>query len=516
MTTQQFVYAIAGAEDGRATTRLTNVYEPKQRQTPPRIAFIGAGADDPSAIAVHEYTNDVDGAVTYAPAGAHLPGWTCGSAAFHAWTDAGAGRHGVAPYALPSTGGTVYLVAPHDAMPAEHGGSHFHGATFYVGSVDKGRWMEETTAIHAKALRNICLPCAHDAATANLQDIKTDDNGEDIAGFMNALKSIGDDIAKTGIGIIIDIPLWLSNNLFGVLKGLGRAQSQSIAEQLDGGIRGFDLRVYYYEDNDTFYSYHGALGEEIETVLNELEAFLSSRPGEILYVTFTHSRHVDTQALKDRLTGMIQTKIGGYAYQRDGSNDTTLFDQTYNDIIGQGTAGSKAIIIYSEAVGTEFWPNSYSGQTKNSKIYGHYSNTTDIDEMISGQVSNYDDAVQNSYPFSLFMTLTPQESDVYARVAAAVAGPLAVAALPVAAIPFYGWGVLAAIEVLCAALAIYGAALSWQTLEDLTEKLSPDLATLVDDNFVPDSGPNVVSLVWCDFYEKSGVVDMAITLSQRS
>jgi hypothetical protein len=513
---RNFVYSSSRMEAGRPVVRLSTQYHFDDGFTPPRIAFVGADPTDPDSIPIHEHVH-TSGARLYSAAGTCGGDWQQGMLAFHSYGSAGAGRVEVLPGILHAGPTPVFVMAPEAAYRAVAGLERTSdGCGFYVQAYDPARWMEQTPAIHTKKLRHICLPCSHDAGTAKMQDIKTSDNGDDIAGFMNSLREIGDAIKATGIGIIIDIPLWLSNKLFGLVKGLGRAQSQSIADQLNGGVRGFDLRAYYYANDDEFYTYHGALAEKLETILDEMKAFLEATAGEILYVTFTHQQHVDTQALKDRLTTMIQAKLGSHAYLRDGTNDDTLFEQSYNDIVGQGSRGSKVVIVYSNSTDNAYWPSKYTSQGSSDVIDGYYSNSTDVETMLKDQINNYNEAVSNDLPFALYMTLTPQESDVYGRSAAAIAGPLAVAALPVLAIPFYGAVVFAAVEALCAGLAIYGAALSWHTLEELTEKLSPTLVQRVQDNFVPASGPNRVSLLWLDFYEKTGVVDLAVTLSQRS
>jgi hypothetical protein len=293
---RNFVYSSSRMEAGRPVVRLSTQYHFDDGFTPPRIAFVGADPTDPDSIPIHEHVH-TSGARLYSAAGTCGGDWQQGMLAFHSYGSAGAGRVEVLPGILHAGPTPVFVMAPEAAYRAVAGLERTSdGCGFYVQAYDPARWMEQTPAIHTKKLRHICLPCSHDAGTAKMQDIKTSDNGDDIAGFMNSLREIGDAIKATGIGIIIDIPLWLSNKLFGLVKGLGRAQSQSIADQLNGGVRGFDLRAYYYANDDEFYTYHGALAEKLETILDEMKAFLEATAGEILYVTFTHQQHVDTQA----------------------------------------------------------------------------------------------------------------------------------------------------------------------------------------------------------------------------
>ncbi|SEG89609.1 PI-PLC domain-containing protein [Marinobacterium lutimaris] len=512
------VYRYTTIKNGTPVVKFSNIYETDNEQTP-ILSFYGISEKDPNSIPVYEHENKVDGSLIYSASNSLEEGWNNKRVAFYASSIEYSHLTELDVFSVKGGLKEVYMTAPSNMFDSQAASRLSPkevvrlktSQPFFIETIDKGKWMEQSTNIHGKLLRNICLPSAHDAGTSQLQDIKTTDNGDDLAGFLNSIKKIGDDIAATGIGIIIDIPLFLSDNLFGLIKGLGRTQSQTIYEQLKGGIRGLDIRVYYYEPTDTFYTYHGCLGEKLDNVLDDIVSFSRETNGEIIYLSFSHFYHVDTAELKRRVTDNVRNKLGSYTFKKTTPLMSPL-EQTYSDIVNQGVSGTKLIITYpdyTEASDEIFWTSSQIG------LSGRYSNKNNVKEMIAGQIAQYNIAVAANKPFELSMTLTPQESDVYERVAGSLAGPLAVAALPVALIPIYGWGILAAVETLCAALAIYNAALSWRTLEELVRQLNPSLSSLVNANFVPEKGSNIISVMWVDFYETSGAVDTAITLSGR-
>jgi len=512
------VYRYSIIKNGTPVVKFSDIHETDNEQTP-ILSFYGLTEKNPNSIPVYEHESKTDGSLVYSASTSLEEGWNNKRVAFYASSIDCSDLTGFDVFAVKGGLKEIYMTAPSNMFDSQTANilspkevrKLKKSQSFFIETIDKGKWMEQSTGLHGKSLRNICLPSAHDAGTSQLQDIKTTDNGEDLAGFLNSLKKIGDDIAATGIGIIIDIPLFLSDTLFGLIKGLGKTQNQSIYHQLKSGIRGLDIRVYYYEPTDTFYTYHGCLGEKLDKVLDDIVSFSSETNGEIIYLSFSHFSHVDTTALKRRVTDNVRNKLGGYAFKQTTPLISPL-EKTYSDIVSQGTAGTKLILTYpnyTEASDDIFWTSSQIG------LSGSYSNKNNVEEMIAGQIIQYNKAVAANEPFELSMTLTPQESDVYERIAGSLAGPLAVAALPLAFIPFVGWGILAAVEVLCAALAIYNAALTWRTLEELVCQLNPSLSSLVNANFVPDTEPNVISVMWIDFYETSGAVDTAITLSSR-
>lgn len=464
---------------------------------------------------------------------------------------------------------------------------------------DHSRWMELNTAIHDKKLRNICFPSAHDAGTSNLQNIKTDDNGKDLAYYMGALNEIEDSIqsvvreikgyigqangyideANKYIGYVDDslkfprlpelvIPpySWLPVDIFGIIKGFSRTQSQTIKEQLEGGMRAFDLRIYYHEPSNDFYTYHGLLGEKISTILDDISDFLSSKPGEIVYASFTHNTHVDTPELKQRIMDMILEKLGTYAYRKpDGQiSDSTLFEHTYNEIINQNTSGSKAIIVYEDHLDEnpalkrpEVW--SYKDCIERNMIE-KYSESHNVDIMFEKQVTQFNEAKKKDLPFSLDLALTPNEADVKNILGTPVANRLREAS-NYANVKHLANKALGIVEKALNAtnelpdfvkneghvkdcikyvtdirniasmlvnkdigdlfLGYLGVdpkqKLDWSTLEELSEKLLPaeKFSEMVKHDFTDSTGPNLVSMLCVDFYQKIDAVDLAIELSNQ-
>mmetsp|Transcript_3489 Transcript_3489/g.7979 ORF Transcript_3489/g.7979 Transcript_3489/m.7979 type:complete len:418 (+) Transcript_3489:230-1483(+) len=64
-------------------------------------------------------------------------------------------------------------------------------------------------------------------------------------------------------------------------------QSLSIAEQLQAGVRYFDLRVDYDPETSTFRAFHLLFGLRIEDILVQMKEFISDHPTEIIVVEMT-------------------------------------------------------------------------------------------------------------------------------------------------------------------------------------------------------------------------------------
>jgi len=69
------------------------------------------------------------------------------------------------------------------------------------------------------------------------------------------------------------------------VPGIAKTQDLTIAEQLDAGVRFFDIRCHH--EQDTFWIFHGAIDQQqsYDDVLATMFAFLDAHPGEALIVS---------------------------------------------------------------------------------------------------------------------------------------------------------------------------------------------------------------------------------------
>lgn len=387
-------------------------------------------------------------------------------------------------------------------------------------------WMSDTAAIHDRKLRNICLPTTHDSGTYALTSRYTSDPvGDDMKEALDILKKISDDIASIpGIGKLIPDPVaWVYNSATDAVRGLATATKKSFTEQLERGIRGFDLRVCYDSNSKKFCTFHGLIGTPMDDVLNQFKSFLSSTNGEILYLTMGHFTDFpkDGQATYAK---MVTDALGPWVYAPQlshGNITNNVFDQTWRQIVTAGGGQkSKVILVWGQGStpSDSYWPKQYSppdNKDGNTTLAGYYTNDTNVDKVLSTQKRQFDAAVKANLPFALYMTLTPSTGQYASVVTGSLASAIAKLGASALALGPVGVPIAAALETVAAGLGIYKATLDWTTLDQLSAKLDDHLGKYVVDNILGSyKGTNPLSFIYLDFFEHTSVVDLAISLSQ--
>lgn len=400
-------------------------------------------------------------------------------------------------------------------------------------------WMAENTQLHGRKLRDICLPATHDSGTFALTDVMDDDGWKGpLDNLLDVLNEIAQKIRDIpGIGHLLDDldPLtWiLTNGVMPAIHNVSTSTRRSVLQQLWDGIRGFDFRVYYHE-NDFYVGHGGVIGPKLRDIFQDIAGFLETTEGEIVYMTMGHWTHFDAN-IHNKFANMVQELLGAYACSRQvvwGSRiPQDVFDRTYQEIVSTGgnAIRSRVILVYdlgpndsSYGVSNReiFWPITYSppssgiGETPPYQlpgIYGFYTATTDKDEMVRKQKEQYQTARANGFPFALYTTLTPSTFDTILRVLMSVKESMFILSI----LPG-SWFVSGIEDILGITAEMLDAALPWHTLEELTQRVSSDFDTLVNDNFRDTAGDNAISLLYLDYFENTKVVDLAIKLSSQN
>lgn len=388
--------------------------------------------------------------------------------------------------------------------------------------MDYSRWMSLETRIHGKKLANICLPMTHDSGTFDLSDILAPDPSF-LPGLEEKVAKLVKLIEDAGIPLGMDPLAWLMKEALPALKGLTTATKKTVGEQLQGGMRGFDFRMYNKDGVD--YIYHGLQSTStFRSMLDDIHGFLKSTTrkgeavGEIVYVNMSHYldySDVDLKAFGE----LVKSRIGEWAYLNDGTNDP--FTKTYKEIIGQGGEYKSRVILVTETdLGdtTYFWPRPYCPPDEGrdmSVLYGKYTDSTNLSKVIDTQVSQFQTALARSLPFVNYMTMTPGPVEYFNIIGSSLYGAFTALAADLALIGQEE--AAAAALVIAATLFVDDEAtrfLGWRTLEELESQIDSQLPELVDDNFLPYGGTtNQISMIFCDFWENSQVVDLAIALS---
>jgi hypothetical protein len=127
------------------------------------------------------------------------------------------------------------------------------------------------------------------------------------------------------------------------IETLGKTQDLDIYSQLVDGVRYFDLRPQYEDDDDEFYIHHGegvlnVVGPKLTDVLDDIARFMLEGHRELAVLKFSHYEHFD-QSIFDDMCVLIVQKLGAWFYTGWTPGGKRLADTTLNEYLGaRGTA----------------------------------------------------------------------------------------------------------------------------------------------------------------------------------
>jgi hypothetical protein len=222
------------------------------------------------------------------------------------------------------------------------------------------------------------------------------------------------------------------------------AQDQSIYQQLQGGVRYFDLRVRRTSDSSGFRIYHGPDapilkewfdGPTTEEVLQDVSKFMKEGHKEVVVLKFSHFRDFNgcKGGIYETLRDSIYDSLGQWIYK----DSTHPFQTPLADVT---KAGGKVIVVVDKGYALD--KQDYAGEScglpregfyvyrdwssgseddsttpaqGQATVFDEYSNTTDLGSMKREQLqllANFDGKMKynNRVPCDLFLlswTLTP-------------------------------------------------------------------------------------------------------------
>jgi hypothetical protein len=194
--------------------------------------------------------------------------------------------------------------------------------------IDQSRWMS-TPRIQSKTLSQLKIPGSHNSGsyglTRKLSQIKYDN--------IKFLWDLSADSAPTnGQSPFNTDKLYVGRILFDYIIDttlrISIMQNRTIRQQLDDGIRFFDLRVYY-ETDESFYIQHALRGPELNDILSQVRHFLDvhSTSGELIFLLISHTNFGDDpESLPSRVATIIQNNLKPYLYMPANSVGTKHFD----------------------------------------------------------------------------------------------------------------------------------------------------------------------------------------------
>jgi hypothetical protein len=374
------------------------------------------------------------------------------------------------------------------------------------------RWMGMIDGLMDRTLADITLPGTHDSAAYWLNGCDDEDcRGPDFIVWWDGGE-------------------WLLSDEFenDLAYDLARTQNRTVLQQLNGGIRSFDLRVTERAGN--FYVYHGLIGRPLITVLQDIRTFMEQSEHEFVVVGVSHlatgrndgNKKAFEPELHRLLMQQLVDQLGPYLHPRNGRSQADLRATRLEQVVAEGP---KVLVVYGDDYFykcdpqgcdfgparddphfEQFWHRGFTtggGYTDTVKMFDSMSCPRPVmppDEPLPEARGQFTDQKCNATlhaaggdlsGFSLYQTLTANwQTGAFAGMCKASREWLL---LP----PLVRLGWLAACY-------------EPRSLHDLSRTVNPYLPSMLE--AISPMQPNVMLV---DFYEESAVVSEAIRLNRR-
>lgn len=258
---------------------------------------------------------------------------------------------------------------------------------YTVSDISYANWMgDNISKLASKSLKDITLPGTHDSGAYNLTDSLMPGDQKDI----------------------IEELLWVAEHLLQpvgeIVRGWGTSQDRTFYQQLEGGIRYFDIRAGWDSKTNTWRAFHLAIGNSIFDLLNEVKSFLDTHPYEIVVLEVSHFEGYPTAENIKALQEGILSIFGSLLIPPTDSLRTSI-----QDLVLKNT---RAFITMDEV------PMSGSVWDSNV-IYNTYANSPKIDEMQSynlEQIGKYMSGSYSSVLYKISWTLTPNANTILSSI----------------------------------------------------------------------------------------------------
>ncbi|XP_066538219.1 PI-PLC X domain-containing protein 2 [Hoplias malabaricus] len=155
-----------------------------------------------------------------------------------------------------------------------------------------------------------------------------------------------------------------------VMKKWSMTQNLTFREQLEAGIRYFDLRVSSKpgEEGNEIYFIHGLFGHRVRDCLMDIDAFLNTHHKEIVFLDFNHHYAMEEQHHR-YLINMLQEVFGSKLCKINAVEDITLdylWEKRYQVLVFYHHPAANGCSL--------MWPG--------NKIPAPWANTTDATKLI--------------------------------------------------------------------------------------------------------------------------------------
>lgn len=277
------------------------------------------------------------------------------------------------------------------------------------------QWMADPK-IQSKPVNQLVLPGTHDSGTFGL----TYELSQIMFDNIKFLWQLSPDQAGTG-GCPCPPCIYVGPDLYAFIFQLAmdvsRAQDQSILDQLNGGVRFFDLRVYWDTDKGELYIQHGLRSCPLAQVLQGVGAFVRQKGGKelvLLQVGATNfkQRPEGVEAILNQLEAYVGPS---YLYTPD------TFDGLAAAVLSSITGGGSQVVVMTPDDVT-YPPHSPILSTRGYQTSGRGAGgVNDVAALAQAERAGLQQP-RKSPLYEISWTLTPQVSDIVTEAESRVAG----------------------------------------------------------------------------------------------
>ena len=180
----------------------------------------------------------------------------------------------------------------------------------------------------------------------------------------------------------------------------GKSQDQTFYQQMQGGIRYFDLRAGWDIYNLQWVTFHTVIGSPVQLLLNNISYYLHDYPTEIVILEISHFDGSPSDKDIQTLKNMVLDTLGPYLHAVD-----TSFRFSISEMV---STNKRAIVTMEQGSDNiTLWPP--------SAIYNTYANTPDLSKMVAFNNETVYEFMNNTWPGTLFKvswTLTPDADTI--------------------------------------------------------------------------------------------------------
>ena len=203
--------------------------------------------------------------------------------------------------------------------------------------------------------------------------------------------------AEPAMEALIELAEKLNVPIEDVITPWAHSQDQTFYEQMEGGIRYFDLRSGWDNVTQTWRAFHFESGLPIQSLVNDVRMFLLDHPSEIVIVEASHFWGNPTNAQIQLLADILMLELGDLMYPSDNG----AFSLTIAQMV---STNQRAVVTMETIVGS--YPKIFNGNV----IYNTYANSDKLSAMVAFNLQTAQQYTNSTWPnqlFKLSWTLTP-------------------------------------------------------------------------------------------------------------